>query len=75
MSRGQKRAVIWTWATDCLRRSAVKSRPSVQPLGRGALSSNRDSATKCSGLSNTPACRHEASQKVSKEGYWEAEQI
>jgi hypothetical protein len=26
-------------------------------------------------LSNTPACRHEASQKVSKEGYWEAEQI
>ena len=72
MSRGQKRAVIWAWATD-------SPRPSGCTPGRDLTADrrrhNRDSATKCSGLSNTPACRHEASQKVSKEGYWEAEQI
>ena len=37
MSRGQKRAVIWAWATDCLRRSAVKSRPGGSSTRSGRL--------------------------------------
>ena len=75
MSRGQKRAVICAWATDCLRRSPVKSRPGVEHSVGAPNCQATEMATKCSGLSNTPACRHEASQKVSKEGYWGAEKI